>query len=157
MSCSGSTTTRGTSALLLDTAIFVYAAGRAHPYQQACRSIVGRLGNGTLRGSASVALIQEYVHVRSRRGGARASAVAEAAEIAGLVELHPFGTSDLPTLLALLGAHPRLSAQDAVHGAAAINNGIGAILSTDRAFDDVAGLERVDPLDEGRIAELAAP
>jgi predicted nucleic acid-binding protein len=118
---------------------------------------VTRLGTGTLRGSASVALVQEYVHLGSRRTGGRALALAEAAEIAGLLELHPFQTSYVPTLLALLDAHPRLDAQDAVHAATAINCGFGAIVSTDRAFDDVGGLERIDPLDAGRIAELGAP
>lgn len=153
-SSSGSTAARSSSALLLDTAIFLYAAGGAHRYQEACRSIVARLGAGTLRGSASVALVQEYVHARGRRREGRRAALAEATEISNLVDLRPFRGSDVPTLLALLGAHPRLDAQDAVHAATAINNGIGAILSTDRAFDDVGGLERVDPLDTERVEAL---
>lgn len=42
---------------------------------------------------------------------------------------------------------PRLDARDAMHAATALNHGIDAIVSPDRAFGDVRGLRRLDPTD----------
>jgi len=44
--------------------------------------------------------------------------------------------------------------RDAIFAAQALNHGIDAILSTDRDFDDVPGLERVDPADAAVVAKL---
>ena len=50
--------------------------------------------------------------------------------------------------------HDGLDARDAVFAALAINRGIDAILATDRAFDGIDGLERIDPADERAVATL---
>jgi predicted nucleic acid-binding protein len=54
----------------------------------------------------------------------------------------------------LLEAHPELDVADCVHAATALNRGLDAILSPDRAFDSVSGLERVDPADREGVAAL---
>jgi len=54
----------------------------------------------------------------------------------------------------LFEANPGLDARDAVFAAVALNRGIEVILTTDRAFDEVRGLERIDPSDERAIATL---
>ena len=51
--------------------------------------------------------------------------------------------------------HDHLDARDAVFAALAINRGIDAILATDRAFEGIKGLERVDPTDERALATLS--
>ena len=40
-----------------------------------------------------------------------------------------------------------LQMRDAIHAATALNRGIDLILSPDTGFDDVEGLERLDPMD----------
>ncbi len=45
-------------------------------------------------------------------------------------------------------------ARDAVFAALALNRGIDAILATDRAFDGIEGLERIDPADEQTVSTL---
>ena len=50
--------------------------------------------------------------------------------------------------------NPRLDARDAVFAAVALNRGIDVILATDRAFDEVDGLKRIDPADERALATL---
>ena len=54
----------------------------------------------------------------------------------------------------LFETHTGLDARDAVFAALALNRGIDAILATDRAFDEVGGLERIDPTDERAVATL---
>ncbi len=58
-------------------------------------------------------------------------------------------------MLELLGTYERLDGQDAVFAATALNRDIDAILATDQAFDEVPGLERIDPLDTTGVEGLA--
>jgi uncharacterized protein len=44
--------------------------------------------------------------------------------------------------------------RDAIFAAQALNRGIDAILSPDRGFDSIPGLERIDPADAEAVATL---
>ncbi len=141
---------------LLDTAVFLYALGRDHPYRDPCRRIVDALGERRIAGEASVSMIQEFVHVRRRRHPDLRRASGEAAYVSGLCRLHAFEEDDLSLALDLLATYERLDGQDAVFAATALNRNVGTILTSDRAFDDVPGLERIDPADDARVGELTA-
>lgn len=141
---------------LYDTAVFVYAVGTPHRYRDPCRAIVERAGRHELSGEASIELVQEFAHVRLRRGGGRRETLALARAVADVCELHDFERRDLPLMMSLLEHHAGLHARDAVHAATALNRGIDAILSPDAAFDVVPGLERIDPADDAGVAALAA-
>lgn len=139
---------------LYDTSIFIYALGVEHPYRDPCREIVRRATEGDLEGEGSADLIQELAHQRLRRTGDREDAVRTARHVAMLAWWHPVEPNDVQRGLDLLEHHAGLDARDAVFAALAINRGIDAILATDRAFDEVGGLERIDPADERGIASL---
>jgi predicted nucleic acid-binding protein len=140
---------------LYDTSIFIYALGREHPYREPCREIVRRAAAGDLQGEASVDLLQELTHQRARRTENRLAAAEAARNIAKLAWWHPLEPNDLQRGIDLFEAHEHLDARDAVFAALAINRGIDAILATDRAFDGIDGLERVDPSDERAVATLS--
>jgi predicted nucleic acid-binding protein len=140
---------------LYDTSIFVYALGREHPYREPCREIVRRAAAGDLQGEASVDLLQELTHQRARRTGSRPDAAKAARNIAKLAWWHPLEPNDVQRGIDLFESHDHLDARDAVFAALAINRGIDAILATDRAFDGIDGLERVDPTDERAVATLS--
>lgn len=139
---------------LYDTSVFVYAVGADHAYRDPCREIVARAQQGSLAGEASVELIQEFAHVRMRRTGDRPGALELAGAVSQLCRLHAFEPADLPLALTLLARHDSLHTRDAVMAATALNRGVPAILSADRAFDVVDGLRRVDPLDRATVREL---
>jgi hypothetical protein len=130
--------------------------GREHAYRDPCRQIVSMAGEGAIQAEASVELVQELVHVRARRLGDRGRAIADGRAAAALFTLHDFGARDLTLALSLLGASDHMGVRDAVHAATALNRGIDAILSPDRDFDGIAGLERVDPADERAVEALGA-
>jgi predicted nucleic acid-binding protein len=48
--------------------------------------------------------------------------------------------------LKLFEESPELQVRDALHAATALNRGIRLVVTPDRAFDELLGLERVDPL-----------
>jgi uncharacterized protein len=141
---------------LYDTSIFIYAMGREHAYREPCREILRRAGNDELRGEASADLVQELAHQRLRRTGDRAAAAESARRVAGACLLHPLEPEDVLRGIDLFETHPELDARDAVFAALALNRGIDAILATDRAFDKIDGLERIDPADERALATLTA-
>ena len=139
---------------LYDTSIFIYALGREHSYREPCREIMRLGGNEDLKGEASADLLQELAHQRYRRTGDRQEAAEIAKAAAALCRLHPLEPTDVLRGLDLFETHPRLDARDAVFAAVALNREIEAILATDRAFDEVRGLERIDPADEEAVATL---
>jgi predicted nucleic acid-binding protein len=57
--------------------------------------------------------------------------------------------------LSLYRESERLIARDASFAAVALNRGVAYVLCPDRGFDDVPGLERVDPADLDAVAALA--
>jgi len=140
---------------LYDTSIFVYALGGEHPYREPCREIVRKAAAGDLQGEASADLLQELLHQRTRRTGDRLAAAKATRNVSKLAWWHPLEPNDVQRGIDLFETHPDLEPRDAVFAALAINRGIDAVLTTDRAFDDVVGLERIDPADEQTVATLA--
>ncbi|MDP8969067.1 MAG: type II toxin-antitoxin system VapC family toxin [Actinomycetota bacterium] len=141
-----------TRRFLYDTGVFVYAAGADHPYREPCRRLVKLAGRRSLVGDASVELVHELVHVLARRSGDRAGAVARGKAVFALCRVHEEQPSDLRLALGLFAAHEALDLRDALFAATALNRDIHAIVSPDRSFDGVGGLERIDPVDaESRL------
>lgn len=132
---------------LYDTSVFVYARGSEHEYREPCRAIVRLAERGLLAGEASVELVQEYAYLLRRRGVSGQQVWKQSRDVMSLATLHEFGEEDLQRALSLLATHPALGARDAVHAATALSRGIPVVVSADRAFDEVGGLERVDPRD----------
>lgn len=142
------------SRFLLDTTVFLYALGREHSYKMPCSAIVEALKQSGVEGVVSVDLIQEFVHVRIKRGHDASETLRMAEGIISLCEVHDFESRDLHLALRLFGEHPKLDFRDAIFAATAINRGIDKIISADRDFDTVPQLQRVDPADAAAIAEL---
>ncbi len=139
---------------LYDTNVFVYALGGPSPYREPCRTILEHASAGRLDGEASADMVQEFLHQRMRQVGDRALAVAAARRIRVLCRLHDVQTSDLTLALWLFETHERVTARDATFAAVALNRGLDAILTADRDFDEIPGLDRIDPRDEARVATL---
>jgi hypothetical protein len=62
--------------------------------------------------------------------------------------------TDVGLALSLFETHERLSVRDATLAAVALNRGVEIVLSADRDFDGVPGIERVDPRDAVAVASL---
>jgi uncharacterized protein len=139
---------------LFDTGVFLYALGGEHRYREPCRAILREMRGGRLAGEASVELIHEFAYVRSRRRIARVDAVESARDVAGSCLLHTVGADDIERALDLWCEHGRLDMRDAIFAAQALNRGIDAILSPDRGFDGISGLERIDPTDVTAVDSL---
>ena len=70
--------------------------------------------------------------------------------------MHPVTSADIERSLDLWREHEALDARDAIFAAQALNHAIDAILSPDRGFDGIPGLQRIDPADADAVASLTA-
>lgn len=117
--------------IVLDTTVLVYAVGTEHPLREPCREL---LAKRTTALTTSAGVIQEFVHVRSRRRG-RADAVklgkAYLTLLSPLLDVPERAVRDA---LRLLEGHPDLGAFDAVLAAAAHAAECEALVTADRAF-----------------------
>ncbi|MPZ52948.1 MAG: PIN domain-containing protein [Acidimicrobiia bacterium] len=132
---------------LLDTNILLYARGGEHPYRDPCRATLLASRDGRLSLEASVEVVQEYAHVLLRRGDDRATILDEVDEVRAMLRLLEFDTDVLTVTTELLWSYADLGVRDAVHAATAIEADIDRVLSTDRVFDLVHEVNRVDPTD----------
>lgn len=123
--------------IVLDTTVLVYAVGAEHPLREPCRAL---LAQRTSALTTTAGVIQEFVHVRSRRKS-RADAVklgnAYLTLLSPLLDVPDRAVRDA---LALLERHADLGAFDAVIAAAARSAGCEALVTADRAFGALPGL-----------------
>lgn len=131
--------------IVLDTTVLVYATGTEHPLREPCRRIVDSVSQDRIDATTTVEVIQEFVHVRSRRRSRAEAAELGAAYADLLTPLLPVSVSDLHSGLRLYAAGDRLGAFDAVLAAAALGIHADALVSADTAFGDVPGVRYVFP------------
>lgn len=107
-----------------------------------------------MEGEVSVDLVQEFIYVRLKRKHDLAETIRIARGIINACTVHAFELHDLSLALQLFAAYARLDFRDAIFAATAINRGIDTIISTDRDFDGISRLRRIDPKDESAVAAL---
>ncbi|MEO7196944.1 MAG: type II toxin-antitoxin system VapC family toxin [Solirubrobacterales bacterium] len=141
--------------VVLDTTVLVYAKGTDHPLRDPCRSLISALADGRLEATTTPEVIQEFAHVRARRRDAK-DAAALARDYAELLSpLLVIGREQLDQGLSLFETVSELGSFDAVLAAAALDADAAAVVSADRGFAAVGGLDHVFPDARGVAALLA--
>jgi predicted nucleic acid-binding protein len=136
----------------VDANVIVYSAVDG-PGREGCLRVLEAIAAGEAEGRTSPAVLEEVWHVVLRR---------YPQQLAGLLEsaLEIFSPLLPVTEVALVGAlamgDSSLDPNDRLHAGTCATHGIGVVLSADRAFDGVAGIERVDPLDPAAVERLLA-
>lgn len=130
--------------ILLDTTVLCYAVGSEHTYREPTRRLLGAIRNGELRASTTVQVVQEFVHVRSRRRGREGAAELATAYLRLLSPLAVTDEDVLDDALRLFVATPGLGSFDALLAATVLRQS-DTLVSADRAFAGVRGLRHVIP------------
>ena len=131
--------------VFLDTNVFLYAAGQAHPRREACVKVLRRVAEGTLEATANSEVIQEILYVLVRRGRGE-TGVTLARHVAALFpDLLPVTGEDMRRACDLVERYPTLSVRDAVHAATMLGNGLQQVISVDEDFDQIREIRRVAP------------
>ncbi len=134
----------------IDAAVIAYTRYDA-PQRPACTQLMSWAAEGRLAAATSLLVIEEVWHLEHRGRPALPSGTAKLA-----AELFPVLLSVTPSHLhaALAIESPKLGTADRLHAAVAVDAGCDVIITTDRAFDGLAELSRIDPLDSDAIAAL---
>lgn len=138
----------------LDTNIFLYAAGTAHPLRGPCQDILRWCGRGILEATTNAEVVQEILYVLHRRRNVTGALALSRHILALYPNLIAVTHTDMVQACGLLAKYPNLPVRDAVHAATALNNDIQNVISADRHFDQIENLHRVDPRDVAKIWKL---
>ena len=131
----------------IDTAVIMYAAGTEHPLRDPCIRVMDRVTAGTLDATTSVEVVQEIVHryLSVRRAELARRVARQTLDI--FAPVLPITHALMRRVPDLAARYPTLAARDLVHVATCVHEGITEIVSPDRAFDDVAEIRRLDPVE----------
>lgn len=129
--------------ILVDSNIPMYLVGEAHTHKADARSALERLVADRRRLVTDAEVLQEILH--RYRAIDRPDAIQPAFDaLLGVVDdVLPIDADDVESARDVLLARWALSARDALHVAVMRRHGITQILSFDRAFDSVPGVERL--------------
>jgi predicted nucleic acid-binding protein len=129
--------------IFLDSNVLVYLIGAPHPNRDLAVAAIDRLVRSGERMVTSAEVMQELLHLFSRRPASAALQQALNA-LRGLAdEIYPVEAEDVDRAHAVWRAHSGLSSRDALHVAVMQRRGVKRILSYDRDFDRIATIERV--------------
>lgn len=133
--------------VFLDANVFLYAIGAESPHRQSCRDVLSAAGNGELDAVTSSEVLQEVLHVRTRRVDITDAIHATRAAAALVAEVLPVTGEDILAACRLLTKHPQMSARDALHVAVMKSCQVHTLVSVDKDFDAIKEIKRVDPKD----------
>lgn len=135
--------------VFLDVNIPMYAAGTEHELKIPCRWIMEEVVEGHLQACIDTEIIQEILYrygaIHQWKIGARiASNLLDI--IPTIYSVTPDDSDHTIELFEVLGPQG-IPARDCIHAAVMKMHGISKILSTDRHFDSIGGVSRMDPLE----------
>ncbi len=136
-----------TPATFIDAYVPIYAAGRDHPYKEPCARILNMAADNPEAFATNAEVLQELLHryVATERWTLGREVVSSFAELmSGRIE--PVYPQDVLLAAELANEHRGVRARDLVHAAVMRRLDLSRIISADRDFDRVAGIERLDPL-----------
>ena len=134
-------------AFFVDSNIVMYAVGTEHPYRHPCLEVLERIVRENLPVAVSSEVHQEILHRYLSLGRSQmAREVSERLETIIPTTL-PVTLADVCRARQLAACYPELRARDLIHAAVMLENGLSRIISTDRHFDRIAEIERIDPRD----------
>lgn len=129
--------------IVLDTTVLVYAVGEDHRLKKPSLGLLDRVSRGDVPATTTLEVIQEFAHVRARRGRSRSDAVGHARRYVRI--LKPLLAPDEAALDVGLALYEdgKLGCFDAVLAATTMRDG-ATLVSADGAFGGVDGLRHLD-------------
>lgn len=129
--------------IFIDSNVPMYLVGADHPNKARAIAVVGNLIRSGERLVTNVEVYQEILHryTAIRRADAIDAAFRSLDTITD--EVLTFGMTEVRTARTLIETESGISARDALHAAVMRANGVHRILSFDRGFDAIPGIDRL--------------
>ena len=130
--------------IFVDSNVPMYLVGNPHPNKDRAAYAIDRLKAVPEVLVTDVEVYQEILHRFSSIG--RRDSIGEAFTTLNdiVVQVLSYGMSELHEARDIVLAVPGISARDALHAAVMRSAGITRILSYDRGFDAIPGIERIE-------------
>ncbi len=130
--------------IFVDSNVPMYLVGNPHPNRDRVEQTLARLASEQERLLTGVEVYQEILHRYAAIGRPEQinSAFRRLDDI--VVDVLTFGRQEIREAREILQSVPGISARDALHVAVMRSAGITQILSYDRGFDAVPGIERLE-------------
>jgi predicted nucleic acid-binding protein len=137
----------GVEAYFLDANVLMYAAGGEHPLREPCRAALARAVEREVTLVLDAEVLQEILHRYFSIGRPELARAVYESAVRLSDEVLPIDEGHTARALELLLEHRTqgLTPRDAIHVATMERRGLTRLLSTDRDFDVLSQLERVDP------------
>lgn len=130
----------------VDTNVPIYAVGREHPYKAPCLEVLRLVVAHPTAFVTDAEVLQEILHrFRAIRRVADGLRTLEYFIEVMQGSVAPMLVADVLSAASLMLSYPQLQARDLVHIAVMRRLGVTQVISTDRGFDAVPGIERLDP------------
>jgi uncharacterized protein len=130
---------------LVDSNVFMYAAGREHPLKKRAVAFLERAAAGSAEGVIDAEVLQEILHrYRALKRWKEGQLVYDTVRIV-FPEVLAVTGEVMERARGLMDEYGGLMARDALHAAVVEAYGLASITSFDQDFDRVTGLERVEP------------
>ncbi len=142
---------RSSEFYFIDANIPMYAAGSEHPLKAPCKSILEAIAQNKIMAVTDAEVLQEILHRYSalRRHEQGIDVCRTFLKVVPTVL--PVTVADIHQAMDVIGRFPRLQARDALHIAVMLRRSISHVITADRHFDGIPGIQRVDPVEASRL------
>ena len=127
----------------------MYAAGKPHPYKDACVRIVSDVENRRLNAAINTEIVQELLYRYSMIGMVTQGVQLSRHVLKLPLTVFPVTETDAHSAIDLFEQYHAtgLKPRDAIHAATLRQHDIRSMISADRDFDVLSFMTRIDPLD----------
>ncbi len=132
--------------VFVDTNIPMYAAGVPHPLRESCQRVIRAIATGKLSAVTNAEVFQEilyrYLHIGQREKGFLVFDHFHRVMLGYILSIEDI---DVVQARKLAERYSALSPRDLIHLAVMERHQIQNIVTTDKGFDQIAGIQRISP------------
>ncbi len=145
-------------ASFIDANVPIYAAGRAHPLKEPCVRVLLLAAEHPASFVTDAEVLQELLH-RYLALGLWPQGKEAFQRFCDIMQerIEAVQGADVQGASGLADAHQELGGRDLLHAAVMHRLGVRRIISADRGFDRLPGVERLDPAQEASWRRLVIP
>lgn len=131
--------------ILIDSNVFMYAAGEAHANKMASVRLLERVARREIDAFIDAEVLQEILHRYRSIDRWKQGAIVYDLTRSLIVVVTPVTVEVVDRAREILETYPRLTARDALHASSSLLMGNGQICNFDRDFDGLEGITRLEP------------
>lgn len=131
--------------VFVGTNLPMYVAGREHRHKEPSRKFLEDVARGAIQAASDVEVLQEILYRYHHTGEIEKGFPVFESFARTIPRFFPVLLEDGFKAKEILRSTPGLKPRDAIHAAIVLRMGLKVVVSYDRDFDRIAGIQRVEP------------